>query len=333
MLILGCFVALNMRHFPEPFRDQGAPYVGEPYYAIRSVNYLRHGYFANYLGVCNNLNPNPERLLFKTSEMPAYFVVNSLILGHFGVKTSTYRTIEMGYAVLLFLLISMSALKTFDAPTAIFTSLFMLLIPVNIFLLYVSWIYLFPMAALFFFIQWRESRSSLHYVLTILALALGCLYHAVGYFVIPIIVVLVLIEKSFVKDFKALAGLVLTTALLGAAYVVQTLVLYHDLEVLSDKILWESLANFAYLKHFLSIHLKKVISAYFEFITIPPTVLSISWLIGTVASRKRSLAGNQYVLMLFLLPFTFSLVFPQMVLSHFHFWAMFQFVVLEWIAI
>ncbi|MBI4832838.1 MAG: hypothetical protein HY801_15060, partial [Candidatus Lindowbacteria bacterium] len=173
-VILAClalFIAINLRHFFEPFRDFGKPFSGEPFYAIRALNYLRHGYFTNWLGVCDDLNPHPDRLTFKFTEMPAYFIVNSLAFRFLGISSVSHGIVEMGYTTLLFLLVSSCAWKLFGGKTSIVTSIFMALIPVNLYLLYMAWIFVFPLAALFFYLLWHETRSRTCYALTITAVA------------------------------------------------------------------------------------------------------------------------------------------------------------------
>jgi hypothetical protein len=119
-LIFGCiiivwilFVALNLRHLFEPFRDYGKPLAGEPYYAVRALNYLRHGCFTHWLGVCDNLNPHPETLKFKFTEMPAFFVVNSLVFRLAGVSSNHFRVVELGYAFALIV----SSRYSMETPT------------------------------------------------------------------------------------------------------------------------------------------------------------------------------------------------------------------------
>jgi hypothetical protein len=322
-IILACFVWLNLRHFTEPFRDYGPPFEGEAFYAIRAANYLRHGYISNWFGVCTNLNPHPSQLVFKVSEMPAYFVVHSLGFRFFGLSTSTYRAIEMAYAVLLFVVVAMGTLRVFDGKTAVLTGVIMLIAPVNMFLLYTSWIFVFPLASLFLYVLWYQSRSGVCYALAVVAFALGCLHHFAGYFVVPAIIIHALVEKSFAKNFRAICGFLLAAMLIGGAYATQTFLLHHNLQVLSEKARWESPVNVAHLREAFSLHLRKQINNFYELVTIPLAVLSAWWAVGAMVSRERDNSAKRCVFLLLLFPLIFSLIFPGLIVSHFHFLTMF----------
>jgi len=198
--ILICFVFVNTRHISAPFRDFFSPYYDESYYAVLANNYLLHGYTGHWFGVYGNLNPKPDQFEFKNTEMPGFFIAASLGLRFLGGEPLGYRLVELGYAMLLFALFSFGTWKLFDFRTALLASVFMLLLPINIYLLYIGWIILFPLAATFFYILWRQSNSRLYYLMTISALTIGCLHHVLTFFIFPVIFFHALIEKDLRKD-------------------------------------------------------------------------------------------------------------------------------------
>ncbi len=318
------FILLNLRHLAEPFRDYGKPFAGEPFYAVRALNYLRHGYFSNWLGVCDNLNPAPDNLVFKFTEMPAYFIVQSLGFRLFGVTTLSFRMVELAYAAALFSLVCVGAWRLFDHRTAALSSILMLLLPVNMFLLYTAWVFLFPTAAVLAYTLWSNSESKAHCYLVVLAVALGCLHHIVGYLAAPVILIHALVTGTWKRHRTALCVIVGSCLLVGLGYVTQILLLRQNPEALGSKALAESVFNISYIRGFFSINVRKLIPNYRELLTIPVLVLSTFWILGTIFWKNNRGSGDSFLFMVLLLPALFFLIFLGMVGSHLHFLTLFS---------
>lgn len=320
---LAVFILINLRRLFEPFRDIGPPFVGESHYAIRALNYLRHGYFTNWLGVCNNLNPYPDQLTFKISEMPAYCIVNSLGFRFFGVSTVSFRVVELIYAVSFFALITFSGYRFLGRKAGMSAGVLMLIAPINIFLLYISWCFLFPFASLFFYFCWHESKSKKLLFLSILCAALGCLHHAAGYFVVPALLIHAFATRSIKDNIRGIGAIIVVCCVVGGAYVAQVALLHDKVEVLGKRMMWESFLNVAYLEEFLSFNAGKLLRNYYQLIPIPLAALGLVWLIGKLFSKKPLAQKDWFILLLFIFPLTFCLSFAVMVASHIHFLTMF----------
>jgi hypothetical protein len=322
-LIWVIFIGLNLRHLFDPFRDYGKPLAGEPFYAIRALNYLRHGYFTHWLGVCNNLNPHPEALEFKFTEMPAYFVTSSLAFRLFGVSSSTFRVVELLYALGLFVSFSLGAWKLFGRQTALLASLVLLLLPVNLFLMYISWSFVFSMLGILFYSIWLNERGRISYSLMLFTAVLGCLHHVAGFFLAPAMLLDAILTRSVKKNASAIIGVFCASAIVGSAYLAQILLLRQNFAAVSTKAVSESLFNLGYLRDFYVLNIGKLTANVRELLGVPLLLISTLWLAKKIAVRKELSAGDNCVVLLLIFPALFFLVFLGMVGSHLHFQTMF----------
>lgn len=323
---LGCiiilwilFLGLSLRHLFEPFQDYGKPLAGEPYYAIRSLNYARHGYFSHWLGVCDNLIPHPEQLRFKFTEMPAFFVVNALVFQTVGVSDSAFRLVELAYALCLFVGFSVASWKLFDPKTALAASLIFLLFPANIFLLYISWSFLFPMLALFFYSIWLKERCRISLSLLIMSALLGCLHHIAGFFLAPALLIHAALTRSVRKNSKGLLAVSASEGIVGILYLVQILMLRQNLEKVGAKAFSESVINIGYLRTFFSLNMQKLAANYYELVTVPLLLLALWWAVKRIRRRTDLAQGDHFIFLTLIFSALFFLVFLGMVGSHLHF--------------
>jgi hypothetical protein len=323
---LGCiiilwilFLGLNLRHLFEPFQDYGKPLAGEPYYAIRSLNYLRHGYFSHWLGVCDNLIPHPEQLRFKFTEMPAFFVVNALVFQTVGASDSAFRLVELAYALCLFVSFSLAVWKLFDPKTALAASLIFLLFPANIFLLYISWSFLFPMLALLFYSVWLKERCRISLSLLVISSLLGCLHHIAGFFLAPALLIHAALTRSIRKNAKGLLAVSAGEGIVGILYLGQIFMLRQNLEAVGAKAFSESVINIGYLRAFFGLNMQKLTANYYELLTVPVLALALWWVVKKIRRRADLSQGDHFIFLTLIFSSLFFLVFLGMVGSHLHF--------------
>lgn len=317
------FLELNLRHLFEPFRDYGKPLAGEPFYAIRALNYLRHGYFTHWLGVSNNLNPHPEALKFKFTEMPAYFVASSLAFKWFGVSAATFRVVELLYALGVFVAFSLGTRRLYGSKTSLLASLVFLLLPINSFLLYIAWSFLFSLLGILSYAVWLKERGRTAYGLTIAAALLGCLHHVAGFFFAPALLVHAAMTGSLRKNAKALVGVFLAFGILGLVYLGQIFLLRQNLATVGTKAISESLFNLGYLHNFFVLNIGKLAANLHELLKVPVLILCVFWLGKKMTAKEELSAGDHFTVLLLVFPFLFFTVFIGMVASHLHFLALF----------
>ena len=317
-----CFVFVNTRHISAPFRGSSVSYYNEAYYAVLANNYLLHGYTGHWFGVYGNLNPEPDQFKFKNTEMPGFFIAASLGLRFLGGESLGYRLVELGYALLMFAFFSFGTWKLFDSRTALLASVVMLLLPINIYLLHMGWIILFPLAATFSYILWRRSHSWLCYLITISALTMGCLHHVYTFFIFPVIFFHALIEKDFRKHFLPLLGMLSTGLIVGLLYIVPNLLFNNSLEQVVDRALDRSILNVEPLAARLPNYWKVLSVKFGTYMTIPMLILSACWPVRVLASEDRRAPGSWLIFMLLLSPLMFYVIFLTMMTDHFHFFAL-----------
>jgi hypothetical protein len=254
--------------------------------------------------------------------MPAFFVINSIVFRLSGVSSSHFRLVELAYALALFITFSLALRKLYGPTTALLASLIFLALPVNMFLLYISWTFLFSLGALISYGLWTRTPSKMLLFLTVVSTVVACLHHVSGFFVAPSVILANLLLRSSKKNSAAITGVLSASLLVGLVYLGQLLLLRHDMEMVTAKAMNESVLSLKYLLNFFGINAGKYARNVYELVTLPMIALGVWRLRKALLLKREPTPDNHLMISLLLFPVLFHVAFLSMVVSHLHFLTM-----------